>query len=181
MRSLAKWSIEDYHRLIAASILPGDNIELLEGDIINLSPEGPLHAFVTVEIANYLRNLLLGLAHIREAHPITLDRSNSEPEPDIAIVRLPISLYRQRHPSVEDIFWLIEVSQSSIDYDLEDKKRVYARSGIGEYWIVDLNCQQVNIFRSPTQEDYQDLSLVTTGIIAPLAFPSLEVRVDGFF
>ena len=91
MTTLAKWSVEDYHCMIASGILCDRRVELLVGDIVQMSPEGPLHASRIRKVANYLRSLLNGLALVSEAHPITLEQS--EPEPDIAIVRLPESRY----------------------------------------------------------------------------------------
>ncbi len=84
--ALARWSVEDYHRMIAAGILGDRQVELLAGDIVEISPEGPLHASRIRKVANYLRSLLNGLALVSEAHPITL--SDSEPEPDVAITLL---------------------------------------------------------------------------------------------
>jgi Uma2 family endonuclease len=171
-----KWTIQDYHRLIATGILCDRHVEFLEGDIVQVSPEGPLHAFITTSIAEYFRSLLQGIAHIREAHPITL--SNSEPQTDIAIVRLPASLYRDRHPLPADIFWLIEVSQSTLNYDLEDKKRVYARDGIQEYWIIQLDESQIRVFRSPNNGDYSTAEIISSGAIAPSAFPNIKIELE---
>jgi len=81
-----------------------------------MSPESPLHRFINDSIAEYLRGLLQGKAKVFESHPITLD--NSEPEPDIAIVCLLNNNYFHRHPEPEDIYWLIEISQTTLEYDL---------------------------------------------------------------
>ena len=102
-----KWSIDKWHELVDSGVLEGQKVELLEGNIVEMSPEGVEHSFTNESIVIYLRNKLSGLAHVKESHPITLD--NSEPEPDIAIVRLPLTIYRTHHPYVEDIYWLIEV------------------------------------------------------------------------
>ncbi|MEB5613837.1 Uma2 family endonuclease, partial [Serratia marcescens] len=80
--TIAKWTIEDYHRLIEAGILASRQVELIEGDIIEMTPESPFHAYITEDAAKYLQNLLRDFALVREAHPITL--SDSEPEPDLA-------------------------------------------------------------------------------------------------
>ncbi len=80
MKTLYKWSVEDYHQMIETGLLEGKQVELLEGEIINMSPEGIPHSYTNHSVAKYLRKLLPKLAVVREAHPITLD--NSEPEPD---------------------------------------------------------------------------------------------------
>lgn len=179
MKTLLKWKVEDYHRLIEAGILSDRPVELLAGEIIEKPPEEPLHSYVTDGLANYLRNLLQNQAVVREAHPITL--SDSEPEPDLAIVRPPRSLYRQHHPYAEDIFWLVEISQSTLRYDLKEKKKIYAKAGIKEYWVADAVGRRVHIFRQPQGEDYQFQSILTQGNIAPEAFPNLAVAVARFW
>ncbi len=102
-----KWSIEEWHELVESGLLEGKPVELLEGEIIEMSPEGIPHSYTNDSVVKYLRKVLEGLADVKESHPITLD--NSEPEPDVAIVRLPEEIYKEHHPFPEDIYWLIEV------------------------------------------------------------------------
>ncbi|MBR8828514.1 MAG: Uma2 family endonuclease [Gomphosphaeria aponina SAG 52.96 = DSM 107014] len=85
MKVLAKWTVEDYHRMIDAGILSDRSLELLEGEIVTMSPESPLDSDTTETLAGYLRKKLTEKAKVREAHPITL--LESEPEPDLAIVK----------------------------------------------------------------------------------------------
>ena len=99
--------------MIDNGILSDRAVELLEGEIIEIAPEGPLHRFTNDTVAEYFRDLLRGQAKVFEAHPITL--TNSEPEPDIAIVRLPNSNYIARHPYPEDIYCLIEISNNTLE------------------------------------------------------------------
>ena len=174
MITLAKWSVADYHRMIASGILGDRAVELLAGNIVEMSPEDPLHASRIRKVANTLRLLLNGLALISEAHPVTLNES--EPEPDIAVVRLPESRYDERHPGAEDIFWLIEVANRSLAKDLQEKKQAYATAGISEYWVIDINTNRLTIFRQPQGTDYLFKQMVI-GEIAPLAFPELILSV----
>ncbi|BAB75926.1 hypothetical protein DSM107007_21550 [Nostoc sp. PCC 7120 = FACHB-418] len=83
----AKWKIDDYHRMIAAGILTGRQVELLNGEVVEMAPEGESHAYCSDEAGEYLIYLLGNKAKVRQAKPITLPDSNSEPEPDIAIVQ----------------------------------------------------------------------------------------------
>jgi Uma2 family endonuclease len=179
MKILAKWTVADYHRLIESGLFPQRRLELIAGEIIEIPPEGPFHAFVTQGFSQYLQTLLQGLALVREAHPITL--ADSEPEPDLAIARLPRETYKTRHPYAEDIFWLIEISQSSLDYDLTEKKQAYAQANILEYWVGDINTKQVYVFRHPRGEDYQFSSIVKVGSLTPLAFPDIQIAVQSFW
>lgn len=176
MRTLAKWSVEDYHRMIETGILVDRRLELIAGEIVEMTPEGPLHRYVTDTAADYLRSLLLGKAKIYEAHPITLP--DSEPEPDIAIVRLQTERYRTRHPYPEDIYWLIEISDRTLTGDLDQKKKIYARAGIFEYWVVNVKSQILKVFREPEIEDYLSETEYTQGIIYSLAFPNLPISVE---
>ena len=176
MITLAKWSIEDYHQMIAVGILSERHVELLEGQIIEMSPEGPLHRKINDSVAEYLREKLRNRAKIYEAHPVSLP--DSEPEPDIAVVRLPVSLYDNVHPSTEDIYLLIEISDSTLEKDLEQKRIIYARAGILEYWVVDLKAQQLILFRQPSGGNYQIQQIYKQGTISLLSFPNVQLSVE---
>jgi len=171
----AKWSVDDYHRMIEADILGDRQVELLAGDIIEMSPETPLHYTTAKRGASYLERLLDGKADVRFNGPITL--SNSEPEPDIAIVQPPDSLYCDRHPMPQDIFWVIEVAKSSLQNDMTLKATIYATNNIQEYWIVDLSVPQLLVFRSPQNNQYPQPLVITNGVISPLAFPTVVIDV----
>jgi Uma2 family endonuclease len=176
MKSLYKWSVTEYHQMIDTGLLEDKPVQLLEGEIIEMSPEGPLHTSINYSVAEYLRELLRGRAIIREAHPVTLD--NSEPEPDIAIVASPYTNYLTRHPYPQDIYWLIEVSDRTLKRDLEEKTITYARNSICEYWVIDLPHQKLWVFNQPQNSQYQDCAELTTGIINPLAFPEIDVEIN---
>ncbi len=176
MITLAKWSIKEYHHMIEAGILSKRRVELLDGEIIEMSPEGPLHRKINDSVAEYLREKFRGCAKIYEAHPVTLP--DSEPEPDIAVVRLPVSLYDYRHPHANEIYLLIEISDSTLDKDLEEKRIAYARAGILEYWVVDLEAQQLIVFQQPSADSYQIKQTYSQGTLSPVAFSHVEVSVE---
>ncbi|MGK7940017.1 MAG: Uma2 family endonuclease [Crocosphaera sp.] len=177
MITIAKWSVEDYHKMIETGILKQRSVELLEGNIVEMSPEGPLHRKQCDTVAEYLRDKLKGIAKVYEAHPVTL--SNSEPEPDIAIVRLPVSLYDNHHPYSEDIYWLIEISDTTLTKDLEEKRLVYANAGIQEYWVIEIDKKQLRRFRKVVNTDYQKEEIYMKGEISPLAFPEIKLLVEN--
>ncbi|MEO0834464.1 MAG: Uma2 family endonuclease, partial [Cyanobacteria bacterium J06642_3] len=153
MVTSVKWSVEDYHLMLSSGVLNNRAVELIAGEIIEVSPESPLHRFTNDSVAEYLRTLLQGQAKVFESHPITL--ANSEPEPDISIVRLPNTNYLNRHPYPEDIYWLVEISSTTLEYDLNQKKQIYAEAGIEEYWVVDLNHTELIVFREASGRDYK--------------------------
>lgn len=132
-----KWTIKQYHRAIEAGIFDDQPIELLRGELIIMSPERETHAYYNTEAADYLRLLLGDRVKIRDAKPITLP-NNSEPAPDVAIVKPLGEIYLQHHPYPEDIFWIMEFANAILAKDLGDKKDIYAEAGIKEYWVVNL-------------------------------------------
>jgi Uma2 family endonuclease len=178
MITTAKWTVEDYHRMIATGILSGRHVELLNGEIVEMAPEGESHAYSSDEAGEYLIYLLGNRAKVRQAKPITLPQSNSEPEPDIAIAQRLGRDYREHHPYPENIFWLIEYSDSSLSKDLEVKTKVYAAVGIPEYWVINLRTMQLIVFRVPSDEGYQSNETLTQGEINPLAFPDIAVSIE---
>lgn len=183
--TIAKWTVDEYHHMIAAGILDNRRVELLKGEIIEMSPEGEPHAYFSSEAGVYLIRLLgdspsetlRERAMIRLAKPITLP-NDSEPEPDIAVVQRLGREYLDHHPYPENIFWLIEYSDSSLDRDLETKSKIYAEVKIPEYWVVNLQRKQLVVFRDPQDGQYASKSTLTVGTIHPLAFPDVAVSID---
>jgi Uma2 family endonuclease len=174
----AKWTLDDYHRMIEAGILDGRCVELLNGEIIDMSPEGEPHASASVEAGEYLMRLLGDRAQVRPAKPITLPAVSSEPEPDLAIVARLGREYRQHHPYPENIFWVIEYANTSLSRDLDEKKLLYAKAGIQEYWVVNLKDMTVAVFRHPVDGTCLFEQMFSRGTITPLAFPDIMVSVN---
>lgn len=176
MIQTAKLSLEEYHRIVDAGIFRDRQLELIEGLLVELSPETPHHANHNNKVYKYLLSRFDGLADVRSGHPITL--TISEPQPDLVLARLPESLYDTRHPQPDDIYLLIEVSYSTLEYDLNTKKRIYAQAKISDYWVIDLQNRRVMVFRAPEGTEYTQESELTTGSISPLAFPEIALEVE---
>ncbi|MGD1897142.1 MAG: Uma2 family endonuclease [Phormidesmis sp.] len=184
----AKWTLEEYHRMIDAGVLDNRRVELIRGEIIEMAPEGKPHAYFSSASGNYLVRMLGEQAMVRQAKPITLP-DQSEPEPDVAIVRPLGEEYLSHHPYPEDIFWVIEYSNATLKKDLGLKAQVYAAVAIPEYWVVNLKNRSVIVFREPkggqytSRTDYTESriteSSVTESSIQPLAFPSLSIPVSS--
>lgn len=174
--TIFKWTLEDWHKLVDAGILADKKVELLEGNIIEMSPEGIPHRYTNQSVGKYLESLLVNRAYVSLAFPITLD--NSEPEPDIAIVRPPLSGYSNHHPYAEDIYWLIEISNRTIKKDLGHKATVYAKNNIPEYWVINLINKKVIVHTQPNKNKYQMIEKYKSGIIKPVAFPDVEVQLN---
>ena len=174
----AKWTTEEYHCMIAAGVLRDRKVELLKGKIVEMPPEGEPHAYASDEAGEYLAKLLGERAKIRHAKPITLP-NNSEPEADLAIVKRLGREYREHHPYPENIFWLIEYANSSLEKDLDIKSKIYAGAGIVEYWVVNLQKLHLVVFRELLDKDYATKFTLSTGTIQPLAFPDISVVIEN--
>ena len=171
-----KWSISQWHDLVDTGVLAGKPVQLLDGEIIEMSPEGIPHTYTNQSVSDYLREILKALALIRESHPITLD--NSEPEPDIAVVRLPKTIYKEHHPYPEDIYLLIEISKSTLKVDIEKKSQIYARNSIPEYWIIDLANRKLIVHTQPSDNSYAQIIEYKSGSITPQAFPNVAIPLE---
>lgn len=171
-----KWSISQWHDLIDTGVLEGKPVELLNGEIAEMSPEGEQHTFTNDDVAEMLRAKFKGLAKIRESHPITLD--NSEPEPDIAVVRLPKTIYKEHHPYPEDIYLLIEVSRSTLKLDLETKSQIYARNNIPEYWVIDLVNKKLVVHTQPSDNSYAQIVEYKSGSVSARAFTDFTIPLE---
>lgn len=145
--------VEEFFRAVANGLLgPRDRVELLEGQIVAMSPQSPRHAAVT----SILRERLAAAAPtacLREHSPIVLG-DLSAPEPDVVVAQGPCERYLERHPHAQDIWLVVEVSDSSLARDRTLKARLYAEHGIPEYWLVDLAKGVVEVFRTPSAGVY---------------------------
>ena len=175
-KTLTHWTVEDYHRMIASGLLAGRSVELIDGLIVDMAPELPIHRATYRRGVKYLEALLGDRAVIFSAAPITLPKQ-SEPQPDICIAVPPESRYDQRHPEPEDIHWLIEVSNSTLAYDLDEKAKLYAKSGIQDYWVLDITNTQLWVHRNPQNGVYQSVVRVSTGTLTPIALPDVVIEV----
>ena len=177
-----RWTVDEYHRMVAAGILTSrDRVELLDGQIIEMVPQEPPHASTTSSFGNDFVVLFAGKAWVRQQLPITI-APNSEPEPDIAVVKIDSKRYCDRHPTPEDVYLLIEVADSTLNYDRTRKVKAYAKARIWEYWIVDVNQRQLLVFREPQADTYQvEQVLGVTDAIAPLSFPEITVQLANLF
>jgi Uma2 family endonuclease len=172
----ARITLEQYHRMVDAGILDDCRVELLRGIIVEMPPEGIPHAYCSTLAGEHLMKVLGSRAQVRDGHPITLP-SGSEPEPDIAIVQRLGKDYLSHPPYPENIFWLMEYSDSSLDKDLGVKTDIYAFENISEYWVINLKKNILIVFRDPVDGKYQSRQEFTTGTISPLAFPDVAIDV----
>ncbi|NER85446.1 MAG: Uma2 family endonuclease [Leptolyngbya sp. SIO1D8] len=174
--TIARWTLSDYHAMIAAGLLKDQQIELLNGLVVEMAPEGPEHADCSTLLMPQLWRMANGRYQVRVGKPISIPSSDSEPEPDIALVR--DQSYRKGHPTPKDVFLVIEFSQSSLAKDTEDKRLVYAQAGIEDYWVINLRDRCAIVYRKPSNGDYQSEQKVFSGDLSPLAFPDVMIDVN---
>lgn len=168
---LMKWGLSQYHRAVKAGVFEDCRVELLQGNIVEMSPVEPVHDDTQEELAVYLRSVLGDRARVREAKAVTLP-DNSEPIPDISVVRP--QRYRDRHPYPEDVYLLIEIANSRPVRDLEVKRPTYAAAGIQEYWVFNLARREIKVFRDIQGEDYRTELTWDADIIVIEAFPEVQ-------
>ena len=179
----ARFSREAFQRMFDAGIFANAaRVELLDGEIVMMSPIGPEHVAVISILNEHLAKCLPDTMQCRIQAPVVLS-NHSEPEPDLAIVRRRSDNYRTQHPSSEDIYLLIGVAESSRGRDLDWKRRIYAASGIPEYWVVDIDNQVVVVHRELSGGiDYREVvSRDVSGKIAPLVAPNCELDIGWLF
>ncbi|MFN4073983.1 MAG: Uma2 family endonuclease [Thermus sp.] len=156
------FSLEDFHRLAEAGILPEDaRVELVEGEIVTMSPIGKKHAYVLNTLVDLL-SPLRGRAVLSVQNPLVLGPA-TEVYPDLALLRPPRTRYRDRLPEGGDVLLLVEVAETSLDYDLNVKTPLYAKAGVPEVWVVDLVGGRVHVFRHPRGGAYQERQALDEG------------------
>ena len=178
-----KLDVNAYYALAEAGILgEDDRVELVDGDIIEMVPIGQGHSGTVNRLNEVLVLACQGRAVVSVQNPIRLDQRN-EPQPDFAILRLRDDFYAVgERAGPADVLAIIEVSDSSLRYDRTVKLELYARSGIPEYWIVDLGRRTLTVHRRPTPAGFDDISTLGPGERVNLALvPGIVVKIDKVF
>ncbi|NCA10809.1 Uma2 family endonuclease [bacterium] len=144
-------TVDAFHRMGETGILgPADRVELIDGEIIDMSPIGALHAALVDLLARHFAKRAGETVFIRCQNPLRLD-DVSEPEPDLVILRPRADLYTKAHPGSADALLVIEVADTSLAYDLGVKVPLYAKHGIPEVWVIDAASRRTRVFRRPIE------------------------------
>lgn len=173
------FDVDDYHRMAQAGILSEDDrVELIDGEIVAMTPISPHHN-ASVNRANRALVTTVGdQAIVQVQGSVRLDRFR-EPQPDIVLLRPQPDFYASHLPGPSDILLIIEIAESSLHYDCEVKARIYAQSGVPEYWLVDLDDRSVSCYSDPRGGAYQKLHQCRSGqSMAPEALPQCAIPVD---
>jgi Uma2 family endonuclease len=177
-----RFSIEEYHRMGRAGILSEDDrVELIEGEIVVMTPIGSAHAGKLNRLGRLFTVRLGQRAIVAIQNPIAL-LADSEPQPDLAILRPRVDFYERSHPRPEDVLLLVEIAETSLDYDRTVKVPLYARAGLPEVWIVDLAAESIEVYQEPSEGSYRGVQFFIRGqSLAPQALPDLLVPADEIF
>lgn len=173
------FTVSEYHTMLTAGIFGEDErLELIEGEICEMSPVGSAHASRVKRLAETFLLRLAARATVSVQDPIWLSEL-SEPQPDIALLKRREDFYASAHPAAPDVLLVVEVADSSPDYDRRVKGPLYAAAGIAEYWILDLTNRALEVYREPSAGGYRDVRRLRRGErLSPAAFPDLDLAVD---
>jgi Uma2 family endonuclease len=171
-----RFTADEYHQMAEAGVLRDDDrVELIEGEIVDMTPIGPRHSAVVNRLTHALVRGCGDRAIVQIQASIRLGL-HSEPQPDVALLRPRSDFYESATPGPESVLLLIEVADTSLPYDRGVKLRLYARAGIREVWLVDLVRNQVEVHREPAQEGYQRSEIHGPGDpLVPVALPELSL------
>ncbi len=178
-RTPYRFTRADYHRMVDAGILHEDSpVELIEGEILQMSPIGRRHK-AGVDRLNRIFTVSLGDAAIVRVQSSVSLGDRTEPEPDVVLLRPRADFYADADETPDDVLLVVEVADSSLEYDRRTKAPLYARHGIPELWIVDQNRDRITRYVDPTPNGYATPRVFRRGeSLSPLTFPTLTIQVD---
>lgn len=174
-----KFTLEQYHKMAESGILTeNDRVELIRGEIIEMSPIGRRHAACVRRLHKLFSEKLSLLAIVDTQNPVELS-DRSEPQPDVVLLQPRPDFYEAGHPKAKDIFLLVEVADTTAETDRDVKIPLYAENGISEVWLVNINEQCVEVYREPLSTGYQNVQKFQRGqTLSIQAFPDIDITVD---
>ena len=174
-----RFTVDQYHQMGEAGIFDPDcRVELIDGEIFEMSPIGPWHSGVVNRLNHRFVTGLRDRAVVHVQNPTVVDR-RSEPQPDLMLLKPREDFYGTAHPTPDDALLVVEVAETSLRHDRGRKLSLYARTGVLEVWIVNRKADAVEVFRNPSREGYREqISRGRGEDVAPAAFPDLRLSVD---
>ena len=173
-------TVDEYYRMAEVGLLAENaRVELIEGEIIDMAPIGSRHAAAVRRLTELLQRAAGDRATVSVQAPVRLNRA-SEPQPDVAVLKRRNDFYAERHPAPGDVLLIIEVSDTTLRYDLEVKVPLYARHGVPEVWVVDLKGGRLHFFRSPEEGKYKQVSSSADPRVREVAeLPGVRIDLSG--
>lgn len=175
-----RWTRSEYRQFVSLGMIEeGAPYELIEGEVVQDLGQGRLHVFVAMRVFTEMIRLF-GEERVQSQAPIAADEHNV-PEPDVAVLRGPLSGYLEEDPGPADILLLVEVSNTTLQFDRGVKAAIYARTGIPEYWVLDVNGRTLDVYRQPALGGYGSVTRLTDSeSVSPLSAPDASLTVAGF-
>ena len=172
----------EYYRMAEAGILgEHDRVELIRGEIVEMSPIGRRHVAFVDNLTELLVVRLAGRAIVSVQSPVAVS-AHSEPQPDLKVLRRRAVRYKDVAATAPDVLLLIEVAETSLRYDRTVKLRLYADADVPEYWVIDCDAEAVEVHRAPTADGYREVTRVTgDGTVSPAAFPDVRLTLAEIF
>jgi Uma2 family endonuclease len=173
-----RFTVDEYYRMTEAGILGvGERVELIDGEIVQMAAIGSRHAGCVKRLNRLFVRGVEDRAIVQVQDPVRLS-DLSEPQPDLAVLRPRTDDYTNAHPGPDDVLLVVEVADATVEVDRGTKAPLYAAAGIGEYWLVDLPQDEIQVFRTSTPNGYHDVRSYRRGdVLRPSALPGLEVPV----
>lgn len=172
-----RFTVNEYYKMADTGILkPGTSVELIAGEVVDRELSGPFHSSSGSFLNAIFNQLAAGRWVVWNQYPLHLD-DFSEPEPDLMLVKPPLARYKKAHPQPEDVFLLVEISDSSLVRDQQTKLPLYARAGVEEVWILNIPQRQLEVCRRPNFLGYESRQIFRDGFVAPAAFPDATVNL----
>jgi Uma2 family endonuclease len=174
-----RFNVDEYYAMARAGILTEDErVELLDGEVVEMTPIGIRHAACVDRLNRRVSSRRFDdRAVVRVQGPVRLD-GHSEPAPDVALLRLPLERYSVAHPTPEDVLLIVEVDDTSLQRDRRGKLPLYASAGIAEVWIVNVEDREIEVYREPEGARYAKIQRVRRGRLTPLAFPDEAIAIE---
>jgi Uma2 family endonuclease len=177
-----RFTRKEYYRMVEVGILrEDDRVELIRGEIVEMSPPGRHHRAFVNNLNRLLSRRLPEHTVVSVQNPLPLSE-DTEPQPDLAVLRTRDVSFKDREAWAEDALLVIEVADSSLAYDRSTKRRLYAEAGIPEYWVVDCTAETIEVHRGPSPDGYREVRLVTgAATLSPQAFPDVSLSTTEIF
>ncbi|MDT7922750.1 MAG: Uma2 family endonuclease [Thermus sp.] len=172
MATRYRFRVEEFERAFQG--VP--HVELLRGEVYQMSPIGPKHVHKVAQLDARLQETLRGKAVVLVQSPLRLSE-DSEPEPDLMVLKPPLDRYREKLPTPEDVLLLVEVADTSLEFDREAKLPLYAEAGIPEVWLVNLKENLLEVYRDPRGGRYREIRLLSPEEeVSPTLLPEVSLR-----
>jgi Uma2 family endonuclease len=170
-------TVDDYYRMAEVGLFaPDAKVELIDGEVMDMAPMGTRHSSILRRLTPLLQEAVGQRAQVSSQSPLRLGRA-SEPEPDITVLKPRADYYDSNHPTGPDCFLVIEVSDTTLPYDVKVKAPLYAQHGVPEYWVIDIEQRALRRFAAPKDGDWTDVSVQVSPGVTPL--PGLDgVTID---